>query len=238
MSFTYAQVRSLNDIESDVYNYVINNREKVLCKSIRELAKDTHVSTATVMRFCKKMGCEGFLEFKYKLKQFMNEELEEQDSRSCFKDYVDYIKSKEYSNSIKKAANLIRTADSFFILGLGPYGGFAKYTAQSFSNIGFYCYGIVDNYYPVREMPKEGHSVIVMFCERNLESTIFEEIKKYKSKNYTVILITNEKVSAMEHLCDAVIYASEGKVSMGKFNSFVPMVYATEQIFYELTQNM
>ena len=61
MRFTYAQVRSLNDIELDVYDYVINNREKVLCKSIRELAKDTHVSTATVMRFCKKMGCEGFL---------------------------------------------------------------------------------------------------------------------------------------------------------------------------------
>ena len=32
------------------------NREKVLYKSVRELVNDTNVSTATVMRFCKKMG--------------------------------------------------------------------------------------------------------------------------------------------------------------------------------------
>ncbi|MFR4504759.1 MAG: hypothetical protein ACLT4K_06610 [Catenibacterium sp.] len=31
------------------------NREKVLYKSVRELVNDTNVSTATVMRFCKKM---------------------------------------------------------------------------------------------------------------------------------------------------------------------------------------
>ncbi|WP_418401510.1 hypothetical protein [Catenibacterium sp.] len=36
------------------------NREKVLYKSVRELANDTNVSTATVMRFCKKVGVKDF----------------------------------------------------------------------------------------------------------------------------------------------------------------------------------
>ena len=43
LMFTYTQVNSLNETE-------------------------THVSTATVVRFCKKLRCEGFIEFKYKLK--------------------------------------------------------------------------------------------------------------------------------------------------------------------------
>ena len=36
----------------------------MLYKSVRELANDTNVSTATVMRFCKKVGVKDFLEFK------------------------------------------------------------------------------------------------------------------------------------------------------------------------------
>lgn len=65
VSFTYTQVSSLNETEAQVYNYVMMNRNKVMDESIRELAHDTHVSTATVIRFCKKMGCSGFLELKY-----------------------------------------------------------------------------------------------------------------------------------------------------------------------------
>lgn len=66
---------SLNETEAYVYNYVVKNTKKVLKESIRELANDTHVSTATIMRFCKKMGCEGFTELKYRLKE--SEEMQE-----------------------------------------------------------------------------------------------------------------------------------------------------------------
>ena len=69
LEFTYSQVESLNETETYVYNYVVKNTKKVLNESIRELANDTHVSTATVMRFCKKMGCDGFTELKYRLKE-------------------------------------------------------------------------------------------------------------------------------------------------------------------------
>ena len=72
LNFTYTQVSSLNETEAQVYNYVMMNRDKVIDENIRELAHDTHVSTATVIRFCKKMGCSGFLEFKYKLKDYLN----------------------------------------------------------------------------------------------------------------------------------------------------------------------
>ncbi len=75
LEFTYSQVESLNETKVYVYNYVVKNTKKVLKESIRELANDTHVSTATVMRFCKKMGCEGFTELKYRLKE--SEEMQE-----------------------------------------------------------------------------------------------------------------------------------------------------------------
>ncbi len=36
---------------------------------VRELAEEVHVSTTTILRFCKKVGCEGYSEFRLKLKQ-------------------------------------------------------------------------------------------------------------------------------------------------------------------------
>ena len=74
MALIYTQVYSLNAIEVHIYNYVVQNKEKVLDESIRELAIDVHVSTAINVRFCKKLGCEGFMELKYKLKESINDE--------------------------------------------------------------------------------------------------------------------------------------------------------------------
>lgn len=54
MEFTYSQVESLNETEANVYNYVVKNTKKVLNESIRELANDTHVSTAKSCVFVRR----------------------------------------------------------------------------------------------------------------------------------------------------------------------------------------
>lgn len=96
MEFTYSQVESLNETETYVYNYVVKNTKKVLSESIRELANDTHVSTATVMRFCKKMGCEGFTELKYRLKE--NVEVQKTKEDDVNDQFDDFIESSSFAN--------------------------------------------------------------------------------------------------------------------------------------------
>ena len=100
MEFTYSQVESLNETETYVYNYVVKNTKKVLSESIRELANDTHVSTATVMRFCKKMGCEGFTELKYRLKENVEvQKTKEDDVNDQFDDFIEKVKSSDYKEN-------------------------------------------------------------------------------------------------------------------------------------------
>ena len=70
MIFTYEQISKLNDTELIVYNYIIKNMNQVLNMNIRELASKSHVSTATITRFCHKLNCDGFVEFKIELKRF------------------------------------------------------------------------------------------------------------------------------------------------------------------------
>lgn len=66
--FTHEIIASFNELETSLYNYICQNGEKVVYMRIRELADETHVSTASILRFCKKLNCEGFSEFKVKLK--------------------------------------------------------------------------------------------------------------------------------------------------------------------------
>ena len=54
--FTAQALKSLNEQEMLVYQYVMEHRSAVPCMRIRELATEAHVSTTTVLHFCKKMG--------------------------------------------------------------------------------------------------------------------------------------------------------------------------------------
>ena len=66
--FSYEVIQSLNSLELTLYEYIMTNSKKVIYMRIRELADEAHVSTTTIFRFCKKLNCEGFSEFKVKFK--------------------------------------------------------------------------------------------------------------------------------------------------------------------------
>lgn len=66
--FTYEEIMSLNELEMNVYQYVLKNREKVGYMKIRELAGEAHVSTTTVLRFCKKWDAADIRSLRSSLK--------------------------------------------------------------------------------------------------------------------------------------------------------------------------
>lgn len=237
MEFTYSQVESLNETEAYVYNYVVKNTKKVLNESIRELANDTHVSTATIMRFCKKMGCEGFTELKYRLKESEEmQETKEDNVADQFGYFIEKIKSSDYLDSIHRAAEIIKQSDLILTLGIGTTGDFAKYTSRLLSGVGYCCYGVDGAAYPVQRVAEGHQEVIIAFYERIQKKLLFEEIYRYKNKNYMIIMFSNNNMGSMEHLCDEVIHISDGSVMLGKIHSGIPMLYAIEKLAYELTK--
>lgn len=237
MEFTYSQVESLNETETYVYNYVVKNTKKVLNESIRELANDTHVSTATIMRFCKKMGCEGFTELKYRLKENVEiQETKEDDANNQFDSFIERVESSDYLESIRRAAEIIKQSDLILTLGIGATGDFAKYTSRLLSGMGYCCYGVDGAAYPVQRVTEGHQGVIIAFYESLQKKLLFEEIYRYKNKNYMIIMLTNTNMGSMEHLCDEVIHISDGSVMLGKIHSGIPMLYAVEKLAYELTK--
>ncbi len=50
--------------EKQLANYILEHGEKILQYSIQELAKETFTSPATIVRLCKKIGLQGYRDFK------------------------------------------------------------------------------------------------------------------------------------------------------------------------------
>ncbi|GAE00710.1 RpiR family transcriptional regulator [Clostridium botulinum B str. Osaka05] len=62
-------LKELTPNEKDLLNYINSNKFQIYKMSIHEFAQSTYVSTATVLRLCKKLGFNGFNELKFNLKK-------------------------------------------------------------------------------------------------------------------------------------------------------------------------
>lgn len=61
-------IKSLSNHELNILKYVYAHTGEILDMSIHEMAREVSYSTATILRFCKKLGYSGFAEFKYALR--------------------------------------------------------------------------------------------------------------------------------------------------------------------------
>jgi Transcriptional regulators len=68
------KIQNLNKSEYAVYNYCMMNLQLIPNTSIQELADYTFVSKTTIVRMCKKIGFEGFSEFRFFLKSIIDEQ--------------------------------------------------------------------------------------------------------------------------------------------------------------------
>lgn len=68
-----AIIKSLTHNELNILKYIYGQPEQIPHMSIYEFAKAVSYSTATVLRFCKKLGYSGFAELKYTVRRHLNE---------------------------------------------------------------------------------------------------------------------------------------------------------------------
>lgn len=153
--FTAQQIQSLNELELLVYRYINERPNTVPFMRIRELAAEAHVSTTTVLHFCKKMGCDGYAQFKWKLKEQAgtNQETHLPDTLNELQNFLWRVGTPEYDAALDEAAGLIARAERVFLVGIGNSGSMAEYGARYLSNLGKFALSVTDPFYPVTVTP-------------------------------------------------------------------------------------
>ncbi|AYE34350.1 MurR/RpiR family transcriptional regulator [Clostridium septicum] len=241
--FTYQQIESLNDLELQVYDYIIKNQHTVLKLTIRELAQKVHVSTTTILRFCKKMGCDGFFEFKYKLKEHLTET--SKPFKLHINDYaaIDYFKRSNHPSELQKiidASKIINKSKQIIFLGIGTSGILAKYASRCFINIGKFAVYIDYPYFLVPDGFYD-ETVIIVFSVSGETEDIINQIRQFRKFNCVVISITNSEISTIAKLSDLVIsyyfplqIKGENKINL---TSQIPVMNIIEKLTFYLSQS-
>ena len=87
---TIEQIKQLNDLEYEIYLYLINHSDVVVKAKLSDIAKTLHVSSSMITRVCKKLGFEGFTQFKVQMRYNQEKEVRRQGSVSDF--LIDFFK--------------------------------------------------------------------------------------------------------------------------------------------------
>ncbi|WP_163583169.1 MurR/RpiR family transcriptional regulator [Gracilibacillus saliphilus] len=231
--FTHEMIASFNELELELYNYISKNSEKVAYMRIRELADETHVSTATILRFCRKIDCDGFSEFKVKLKMQL-----EENKRTVIKspqhsitEFFERTLSGDLEEQMDKAAKLITKAESVIFTGIGSSGILAEYGARYFSSMGKFSVYIKDPHYPIHAKFRYNSVTIVLSVSGENPFTV-TQVNQLKQEGSQIVSITNHKLSTIAKISDVNLayYVTEEWFQDSNVTTQVPVVYILESM--------
>ncbi|MGL6009077.1 MAG: MurR/RpiR family transcriptional regulator [Culicoidibacterales bacterium] len=239
--FSYQEIEQLNELELEVYNYVIKQKEKILKMKIREVAQEVHVSTTTILRFCKKINCSGYSEFLFKYKQHLElsaDVLKTDDNLLI--DFLHKAKSQEYEQTIYDIASIIQYATKVIFLGIGSSGILAKYGARYLSSVGTVAQYIDDPFYPVPVGYYEGAVIIVLSVSGETKQ-IINQLRRFADFNCAVIAITNSESSTVARMADLVLayyFPMDMLEYQVNITTQIPVVYFLERIGKQVQENL
>ncbi|MGP2851491.1 MurR/RpiR family transcriptional regulator [Serratia bockelmannii] len=201
--FTHKAIAELNALELMVYTYVSKHKNQVMYMTIRELAEAAGVSTTTVLRFCKKMGCDGYSEFRIRFKLYL-EQTDAPPVDSGIGEILSFFKSvsnDEFNQLIDQAVQHIAAAERIIFVGISTSGALGKYGARFFSNVGKFSTHIDDPYYPVNsDMYK--NAVAIMLSVSGETEEILRLASQFSLHHCKIISITNNETSSLARLAD------------------------------------
>lgn len=232
--FTAKQIQSLNELERAVYEFVIHNQSHVQYMRIRELASEAHVSTSTVLRFCNKMGCNGYAEFKLKLREYCNQQKDRIRLPDDVTEIMDFMKktvTTDFEDQLEELVEIIAHATNIFFVGSGMSGIVAKYGARYFSSMGRFCLYVDEPHYPTESRMMKNALAIVFSVSGESQDTI-NHLQRFKTRGCTVISVTNSENCTIARMSDYNIayYITYCKIKVYDVTSQIPAICIIERI--------
>ena len=202
--FTIEKIQSLNELEMSVYQYVTLHQSAIPYMRIRELAAEAHVSSTTILRFCKKMGCDGFAEFKLKMKEQVGQQnvVQVPEDLSELKAFLERMESSAYQQKLDEAASMIAKADRVLCVGVSNSGYIAQYAARYFSTFGKFSMAVTDPFYPVWQLNDSVNTTALIFSISGEVAQTIQITNQLKRHLCQIISITNSEKCTIAQLSE------------------------------------
>lgn len=239
-------VEKLTKSEMKIYQYILDNIDKMSDKTVRSIAHECFVSTSTILRLVKKIGFDGFNEMNIVIKFTLNQQLET--STVITEGQINY--KQEY---LKNIIETIRVIDDEVVTQLATRIKksrrlyiFSRGSTKSYSNYFEFLFKLkgIDTYFPANSDSRKLFSedvkaddIVIFIDYQGSDEHLLAIITKIKAKKYNnIISITQANNNIMQNLSDYNLYYFSDEVKINGFDatSNISVIAILETIFHNI----
>ncbi len=240
--------------EKKIADFVTGNINDIMATSISELAEQCGCGDATVVRFSRRLGFEGYQALKIAIAgdlgsaSAISSEIEKDDS--CYEIFSKRIndiavtlsntQSVLDAEALEDAAKTIMKAKRIVVFGLGNSAAIASDAAHKFLRLGLNAQACSDNHLQaIIASHIDRQSVAVAISHSGASKDIVEALKLSKIGGATTIAITNFGSSPIVEAADICLYtkADETKHSILAMSSRIAQLAIFDAIYTYIVVN-
>ncbi len=245
---------SMGPAEKKIADYILNNSGEMIGMSISEFAEKCGCGDATVVRFSRRLGLEGYQELKIRIagelaaSSSISHEIEKNDT--CFEIFKKRISDVSASlnntesvldpDALELAAKTIMKADRIAIFGLGNSAAIAQDAAHKFLRLGLSAQVCCDNHMQaiIASHLKRG-SVAIGISHSGSSTDIVEALRLSKIGGATTVCITNHGNSPIVSAADIALFtkSDETKHSILAMSSRIAQLAIFDSIYTYIVLN-
>ena len=225
---------SLGTQEGKIARWMLENEKQLVDTPIKDISYICGVSQPSVVRLCKKLGCNGIKDLKILVDgmQYDNEK-----SIPCtFDDSSKEIFNKVFSSSIESIertfsfvsweeidslSDMIISASTISAFGIGGSSLAARYLSEELIRLGFKSMCFTDPFSISSSASTFSLGDLLIFVSRQGETKeLVDKAQKAKDTGGSIALITTSDVSTLYSLSDMALLVSENQYLLDDRNSF------------------
>lgn len=225
---------SLGIQEGKIAKWMIENEEDVVNTPIKDIASICSVSQPSVVRLCKKLGCNGIKELKILVDSL---KANSENSNPCtFDDEPKEIFKKVFSSSlesiertfsdisfseIESSSEKIINSSTISVFGIGGSAFVARHLSDQLLRLGLKSMCFTDSFSIESSASNYSKDDLVIFISRQGESkSLLEKAKKAKNLGAHILTITTVENSTLFLLSDSALKVSENQYILDDRNSY------------------
>jgi DNA-binding MurR/RpiR family transcriptional regulator len=252
------KIRKLYNImgpaEKRIADYITENLNDIMSVSISELSANCGCGDATVVRFSRRLGFEGFQGLKIAIAgdlggaSSISSEIKKEDS--CYEIFAKRIndiavtlqntQSVLEPSELEKAAKTIMNAKRIVVFGLGNSAAIAADAAHKFLRLGLNAQYCTDNHLQaIIASHIDRQSVAIAISHSGSSKDIVEALELSKIGGATTIAITNHGSSPIVDAADICLFtkADETKHSILAMSSRIAQLTIFDAIYTYIVVN-
>ena len=206
--------------EKKVADYILKHPRLVVDYNVSELAKESGVSDATVVRMCNHIGYIGYHQLRIQLardmgrKQYENLKYEKNKNvvEKVFQSYAKKMIEIGKSNGediMQECVNLLKTCKVAHLLAVGNTAPLAQYMGFRLGRLGIKCtYNVAPEYFLNHVNLADEGDILIAITQSGTSKAIVRGMELGREKGLKSIAITAFENSPVSHLADFVLLST------------------------------